>query len=296
MDHAHDGEHGSGSGIVGFSVAASDGPTRTGTLTVAGRVVTITQGPGCTVTVTPATVSIPAASTTDTIQVASGQGCTGLPRPTLRGSHHGGSGGSGNGQVQFSAAANVGPVREASLSIGGRTIPVAQASGCMYTVTPSALNVAGTGGTGSVSIATAAGCPWTASSSTAWITVATPSGSGPAQVTFTVAPNLSPARTGTLTVAGRVVTVNQASQCQWTMVPPNHEFHSGGGNGFIQVLVTGPCTWTAVSDVSWITVITGESGTGNGLVHFRASQNNGPARAGTLTIAGQRYDVSQSGR
>jgi hypothetical protein len=99
-----------------------------------------------------------------------------------------------------------------------------------------------------------------------------------------------------LTVAGGTLTVNQASQCQWTMVPPNHVFDSGGGNGFIQVLVTGPCTWTAVSNDSWITLVSGESGTGNGLVHFRAAQNNGPARAGTLTIAGQRYDVSQSGR
>jgi Putative binding domain, N-terminal/Viral BACON domain len=291
------GQTGAGNGEVRFTVAASAGPARSGSLRVAGQTVNVTQGSGCTITVAPPTVSIPAAATTGTIQVASAQGCTwsaasNAPWITITG----GSSGSGNGQVQFSAAANVGPVREASLSIGERTIPVTQASGCTYTVTPPTLDVAGTGGPRSASIATAAGCPWTASSGVAWITVATPSGSGPAQVTFTVAPNLSPARTGSLTVAGGTLTVNQASQCQWTMVPPNHVFDSGGGNGFIQVLVTGPCTWTAVSNDSWITLVSGGSGTGNGLVHFRAAQNNGPARAGTLTIAGQRYDVSQSGR
>ena len=36
--------------------------------------------------------------------------------------------------------------------------------------------------------------------------------------------------------------------------------------------------------------------TGNGLVQFVAAPNNGPARTGSLTIAGRRYEVTQAAR
>ena len=45
-----------------------------------------------------------------------------------------------------------------------------------------------------------------------------------------------------------------------------------------------------------ITVTSGASGAGNGLVQFVATANNGPARTGTLTIAGRRYQVTEAGR
>jgi Putative binding domain, N-terminal/Domain of unknown function (DUF5666)/Viral BACON domain len=54
-------------------------------------------------------------------------------------------------------------------------------------------------------------CVWTAVSSASWISVATGSGSGSSDVRFVVAANTGAARTGTLTVAGRAVTVNQAA-------------------------------------------------------------------------------------
>jgi uncharacterized protein YaiE (UPF0345 family) len=148
----------------------------------------------------------------------------------------------------------------------------------------------------SASVTTGAGCPWTASSSASWITVATPTGTGPAQAPFTVAANQGPPRTGTFTVAGQVVTVNQSSSCTWVMVPPSHVFGASGGNGNILVIVTGACTWTAASDVDWITLTAGTSGTGSGLVQFIAAPNGGPARTGSLTIAGQRYEVVEGGR
>jgi hypothetical protein len=87
------------------------------------------------------------------------------------------------------------------------------------------------------------------------------------------------------------MTVNQSSSCTWVMAPPSHLFGSSGGNGNILVIVTGACTWTAASDVDWITLTAGGSGTGSGLVQFIAAPNSGPARTGSLTIAGQRYEV-----
>ena len=93
-----------------------------------------------------------------------------------------------------------------------------------------------------------------------------------------------------------MLTVNQASPCEWVFLPPDHSFGASGGNGNILVIVTGACTWTATSDVSWVTVTSGASGTGNGLVQFVVAVNDGPARTGTLTIAGRRYLVTEAGR
>ena len=93
-----------------------------------------------------------------------------------------------------------------------------------------------------------------------------------------------------------MLTVNQASPCEWVFAPPYHTFDASGGNGNVLVIVTGACTWTATSDVDWITLTSGASGAGNGLVQFVVAANNGRARTGTLTIAGRRYEVTEAGR
>ena len=56
------------------------------------------------------------------------------------------------------------------------------------------------------------------------------------------------------------------------------------------------CGWTAVSNASWLAVIAGGSGNGNGSVTFAVAANNGPARVGTLTIAGIAFPVVQAAR
>ena len=291
------GQSGNGTGDVRFSVAQNIGPSRVGGIRIAGQTMTVNQASGCAITVTPTSVSVGAAASASTIQVTTAQGCTwsatsGVPWIAMGDV----SSGNGNGQVPFSVDANSGPARQGTLSIGGRTVTVAQASGCTYTVTPPSLDVAPVGGSGTASISTGSGCPWNASSAADWITPAAASGTGPAQVPLAVAPNNGPARTGTVTIASTVLTVNQASLCEWVLAPPFHTFGPDGGNGNVLVIVTGACTWTATSNADWITLTAGPSGTGNGLVQFVAAPNNGPARTGSLTIAGRRYDVIQAAR
>jgi hypothetical protein len=291
------GQSGNGAGEVTFSVAANSAQARTGSLQIANQTVTVSQSSGCTFNVTPPSVNVGAAAATGAFQVATAQGCAWSAASALDWiTISAGTSGSGGGQVQFAVAANSGPAREGTLSIAGHRVPVSQANGCTYGVAPTARDVGFSGESGAVSVTTAAGCPWTASSSASWIAVSASSGVGPAQASFTVAANQGPPRTGTLTVASQVVTVNQSSSCTWVMVPPSHVFGSSGGNGNILVIVTGACTWTAASDVDWITLTAGGSGTGNGLVQFIAASNNGPARTGSLTIAGQRYEVVEAGR
>lgn len=55
------------------------------------------------------------------------------------------------------------------------------------------------------------------------------------------------------------------------------------------------CTWTAVSNSSWITVNSGASGSGGGTVAVQIAANTGSSRVGTVTIAGQTWTVIQAG-
>ena len=54
------------------------------------------------------------------------------------------------------------------------------------------------------------------------------------------------------------------------------------------------CTWTAVSNVPWITVTSGASGNGDGVVQGTIEPNGtGAPRTGTLTVAGVTVTVNQ---
>lgn len=85
---------------------------------------------------------------------------------------------------------------------------------CNYTLSATMASFAEAGGAGSVNVTTTAGCPWTATSNANWITINSGSpGSGNGTLNFTVAANTGLARTGTITVAGQIFTVNQAVAC-----------------------------------------------------------------------------------
>jgi subtilisin len=90
---------------------------------------------------------------------------------------------------------------------------VAAQSGCTYSLSSTSTSVAFGGGSGSVGVTAGGGCGWSAVSNAAWITISSgTSGSGGGAVNFNVAPNASnETRTGTLTIAGRAFTVDQAA-------------------------------------------------------------------------------------
>ncbi len=291
------GSNGSGPGVVRVLVPPTDGPPRTGTITVAGVGVTITQSSGCGVTVQPASHAVPASSGAGTVTVRTGAGCSwsaASNAPWIAVTS--GASGAGDGQVQFAVTANTGPARSGSLTIGGHTVPVSQASGCTFSVTPAAIDLPPSTQTAGVSLATGAGCQWNAATNAAWISFPQSSGSGPGQVSFIAAANNGPRRSDSLTVAGHRITINQDSPCTWVLAPPSHEMDANGGPGYVLVILVGQCTWTAASTVSWITVVSGASGTGNGLLQLAVAPNPGPARTGIVKVAEIDYTVRQAGR
>jgi all-beta uncharacterized protein/BACON domain-containing protein len=290
------GGPGSGSGVVVFRVAGSDGPGRSGTLIVAGRTITVTQSLGCTYSITPSSLNVGAQASSSAVQVDAGAGCSW--NATSGVSWIGiasGASGSGQGQVQLAIAANAGTGRSGTITIAGHTVTVAQANGCTYSIQPSSQDMAGDGGTVVITVTTGAGCTWNASSTVEWITVSSAGGGDVAQATLTVKPNASAPRTGTVTVAGRTVTITQASLCRWSFAPESHDLPASGGSGNVLVFVTGACSWTAVANVSWIQITAGGSGTGGGLLQFIVAPNPGAARTGTIAIGGENYVVREAG-
>ncbi len=89
--------------------------------------------------------------------------------------------------------------------------------------------------------------------------------------------------------------VSQWPQRCATLYPDSDGFAATGGSGTLTV-ASMDCPWSAVSNNSWITINSGNSGTGSGVVSYSVSANaTGNTRAGTMTIGGETFTVTQTG-
>ena len=73
-------------------------------------------------------------------------------------------------------------------------------------------------------------------------------------------------------------------------------FPASGGSASISVTTPNSCTWAATSSASFLTVVQGASGAGNGTVQFAVAANTGAARTATLTITGTAITITQQGQ
>lgn len=174
------------------------------------------------------------------------------------------------------------------------------AGGCVYAVSPTSASVGASGGSASFTISTGATCAWTASSAVGWISLQA-SGTGPATVTATVAPNTSGARAATLVIAGRSVTMNQAAG---STAPSGSVTIQGGAEAVRTTAVTlslsatddgtvtSMCLTNTTTCSSWKTYATSSPWTltsGSGLktvrVFFRDEAGNvSPAASDTIVL------------
>jgi uncharacterized repeat protein (TIGR01451 family) len=83
--------------------------------------------------------------------------------------------------------------------------------------------------------------------------------------------------------------------CVSALTPSSAAVSASGGAGTIPVTAATGCAWTAVSNVTWITIASGASGSGNGTVGYTVAAGTGAQRAGTIAIAGQTFTVTQTG-
>jgi len=166
---------------------------------------------------------------------------------------------------------------------------------CAFTLSVTSQNVPAAGGTFSVTATSPVACSWTASTSTPWITLGATSGNSPGTISWTAAANTTiAARTGTIRVSwsgGFIdLTVTQAAaSCTFVLNPEGGSFAAAGGTGSFTVTPSDPgCPWTAASDSSWLTISSGQTGTGSGTVSYSVGAYAGPTgpRVGTIAVGG----------
>jgi all-beta uncharacterized protein len=143
-------------------------------------------------------------------------------------------------------------------------------------------------------------CAWSATSGVDWMTVTSGSaGSGNGSVILNISRNSGSARSANITVASQTVTVEQAAAppapCTYSIKPTEYEAGRGPDTITISVTAVAGCAWSTRTDVSWVTVDTGSTGSGNGTVRLLVQANTGAERSTTVIIAGQSFALHQEG-
>jgi hypothetical protein len=315
---------GQGAATVSYSVQAnSNGTSRQAQIHVAEQAVTVAQAAApCRYQLSPATVDVPSTGGTVTVVLTATNACSWSVRADAAWiARVTPADGTGSATLAVTVAANSDVARSATITVGDATVRINQAAGtappssptptptpapsptptpppsCTYRLSSSGRTVGSNGDTVSVGVTAPSGCAWTAVSDVDWIgVVAGRSGAGNDTVRLAVAANPGGPRTGTVRIAGELFTIEQDGRvCKYSIKP--NSYHAGKGPDDIRIDVkTDPgCTWTASSNVSWVTVAEGQTGSGNGTVRLLVQANSGPDRSTILTIANQPFDLRQNG-
>jgi hypothetical protein len=318
-----EGAAGSGNGAISYAVERSDNSdSREGTITVAGRTVVVTQAgtsPTCVSEVSPTSESFASDGGSASVAVRASGSCgweasSGASWLTITE----GASGAGAGTVRYTVAANPNSSgRQTSIDIGGLSVIVAQSgnlSACEYSVAPVTFTPCMSFPSQlTATVTTGDMCPWTAISNAPWMTLTQgTSGLGSGHIQFNVSDNYDAPRSGQILVswptptAGQNVQVAQAG-CRYAVTKSAIGFAAAGGSDNFDVLQEsdplecgGPlqngCLWTATSNVSWITITSSLPVQGDGRVSFTVASNpQGDARAGTITVRDKTVQITQAG-
>ena len=84
--------------------------------------------------------------------------------------------------------------------------------------------------------------------------------------------------------------------CGFSLSNTSQQMTSDGGDLGVVATANGPCPWTAVASDNWITFTSPANGTGTGIVTYSLASNpSKTARTGSVTIGGQRVNITQAG-
>ncbi len=207
------------------------------------------------------------------------------------------SSGQGSASMTYRVAANTETApRRTTIDVNNVQATINQEAACRYRVAPLDAAVDAAGGTVTVHVETGGACDWTAATDVGWIRLnAGATGKGNGAVTLAVDAHSGAPRSGTIRVAGQTVTVTQAAvACTYQITPTSGTISAAGGNATVTMSAGGHCPWTAASNVPWITIASGGTGTGAGSVQLTIATNPGAARTGTTTIGTQTFTLTQA--
>ena len=207
-----------GSGSLTFAVTANTGTiARTGTGTVAGQPFSVSQAAptqACTYAISPGSATAPAAGLSGTITVTTQPACAWSATTTSTFiTFLNGTGRSGSGTVSYVVTANSSGFRSAAATVAGKPFSLSQlGTTCTYAVSPANISRTAAAATGTVTVSTSAGCGWSATSMTGFLTFQNGTGrTGSGSVGFTITENTDASeRNAVGTVAGVTFTVAQA--------------------------------------------------------------------------------------
>jgi uncharacterized protein (TIGR03437 family) len=250
--------------------------------------------------------NIPATSYTSQITVYADTGCTwtySTDSPTwitfTSPTQNGIGAGTGPGSIGWSATANVVPTaRSAKIIVTGAgaagtplTLVVSQTGAVCAVTLPQLSASIGVSGA-SATFPVQANCNWSAYSNSGWTTVPyNTGGTGNGTVSYTVAASgCATQRAGAVSVTS--YTANQQFQISQDGAPGNFAISAtsatvppaGVTGSIVSVTTGGGCPWSTTVDVSWITVLSGKSGAGNGGIAYSVPANAGPQRVGHITV------------
>jgi hypothetical protein len=257
--------------------------------------------PACTVGASPSSRAVSAAGGEVTLSVSAPEGCAWAAKSAVGWiTVAAGASGAGNGSVRLVVAVNSGGAREGVVSVGGNTITITQQAAllCTYSIKPTWYDAGRGPDDIQVQVSAPSGCAWTTSTNASWVNVTEGrSGTGNGTVRLSIPENNGAPRTTIVTIAGQPFTLTQyGPQCTNTIDPASRSVASGRTEVSVTVNAAAGCTWTAASDVPWITVVNGQNGVGSGSVGLIIDANSGSApRTGTVRIAGQTFTVQQQG-
>ena len=296
--------NGSGGATVGYTISPNpELSARTGVVVIAGQNFTVAQqGIVCTYLLTPGGRAHSSALETNSLSVTTTNPCPWSVSNTNAWINIlSGGNGTGEGVVIYSVAENlsVSP-RTGPLVIGGQSFSVTQqAVVCSYTLSPASRTHLAAAATNIVTITTSNPCPWSVSHTNAWITILTSSnGTGGGTLTYALSDNASlTQRIGALFISGEVFTVTQqAVVCSYALTPTGRTNNANSSTNAITVSAAPPCPWSVNNTNSWVTILSGSNGAGNGTVTYALAANPiSLDRTGTLLVGDQSFALTQQG-
>jgi hypothetical protein len=167
---------------------------------------------------------------------------------------------------------------------------------CQVQVGSTTTSFTADGGRGTLSIATTRDCVWSITTDAGWVSMTGSGGQGDASVPYTVAANpVAVSRVAAINVSDASLQLNQAAApCRYALSQSGTTIGAAGGSLSVQMNATTGCSWTAASDVAWVSVTSGASGSGVDTIGITIAANSGVARVGHVQAGGQVYTVSQT--
>jgi hypothetical protein len=306
--HVTSGGSGSASGTLLYSVDTNSTTVgRSGSIVIGGQPFQITQEPlACSATLDTSGLGSPYGPSggAGTIGVTmNGSNCSWTASSSDGWLSIGPSSGTGNATLVVGAGSNAGALtgRTGFLTVAGQTIGVSQDGiVCSFSLQSSTGTAPAGGGSGSVGVIAPAACEWSGTSNDlSWLTVTSSGTGGTGDVNFVAQANTAATpRTGTLSIAGLIYTVNQGpAPCSYTLASSGVTVSAAGASdSFGFSTTTTGCSPAVQSFASWLHASSPPPVGTSGTVSWTADPNlSGVSRVGVIQVGTQTFSVTQLG-